>query len=401
MIKKVHKNALRLGMFIHDLNSGWMAHSFWRNRFMLRREEDLQKILESGLVEVYIDTALGLDAEAPTEEEAQRQVSDRLRRVVGQAEPVPRRLVEEMAEAKAVQQEASVVVQSMLEDARMGRQIQADRMEPVVAKITDSILRNPGALLCMNRLKQADSYTFQHSVSVCTLLVAFCRHMDMASPTIQLAGMGGMVHDLGKMQVPDHILNKASKLTNDEFEVMKSHVQMGLNILWSTPDLPKDVVEIAGQHHERFSGHGYPFGLQGTQITVLGRMAAIADVYDAMTSTRCYQQGMEPALALQKLFEWGEHHFDPELVQSFIQAVGIYPTGSLVRLESGRLGVVTDQSPAGLLYPVVRVVYHALRQEWIEPEDLDLSQPEQQDAIVGYEKPSTWGIDPLSYLTLG
>lgn len=401
MIKKVPVSALRLGMFIHDLNSGWMAHSFWRSRFMLRKEEDLVKILNSGITEVLIDTVKGLDADGIAESEAQRHLTERMvEAVIHHPEPQPRQFREEVAVAQKIQQEANTVVASMLDDVRMGRQMQVEKMEPVVERVTDSILRNQGALLSLNRIKQADTYTFQHCVSVCTLMVAFCRFMGMDHETIQLAGMGGMMHDLGKMQIPDSVLNKPGKLTDEEFDVMKSHVVLGVEILRQTPGLPAGVFEIAGQHHERFGGKGYPHGLEGQEISLLGRMASIVDVYDAITSNRVYHQGMEPALALQKLFEWSEFHFDPDLVQHFIQAVGIYPTGSLLRLESGRLAVVVDQSPKDLLHPTVRVVYDTKRRLALPPKDLELSSATNQDAIVGYEDPTHWDIQPLSYLTL-
>jgi putative nucleotidyltransferase with HDIG domain len=402
MIKKVPKKDLKLGMFIHDLNCGWMDHSFWRSRFMLRKEEDLQKILDSSISEVYIDTLKGLDADAPTQAEADQAISERLiESVTSSNKNVSKRPhKEELFAAMAVQREANQVVLSMLDDARLGQQLKLDRMEPVVEQITDSILRNQGTLLSLTRLKEADSYTFQHCVSVCTLLVTFCRHLGLDHQTIQLAGMGGMVHDVGKMRVPDHVLNKPGKLTDPEFEVMKSHVVLGMEILGKTPGISPEVLEIAGQHHERFSGTGYPNQLRDFEINHLGRMAAIVDVYDAITSNRVYHQGMEPAQALQKLFEWSEQHFDPLLVQAFIQSVGIYPSGSLVRLESQRIGVVLDQNPENLLHPLVRLVCDAKNRRKIPVVDLDLGAPNQTDRILSPEDPIQWDIDPLSYLTL-
>ncbi|HOD32204.1 MAG TPA: HD-GYP domain-containing protein [Holophaga sp.] len=402
MIKKISVQDLRIGMFIHDLNAGWMDHVFFRSRFMLRKEEDLQKIQTSGIRELYIDTVKGMDLpEAPTQTEVQEQLMQGMLRGAQRPARAQTTHREELAYAKAVRAEADHVIRGVLADARLGKQAQVEQVEPVVAEITDSILRNPGTLVSLLRLREGDNYTFTHCVSVATLLVTFGRHLGMDRSQLMELGVGGMLHDLGKMRVPDHILNKPGKLTNEEFEIMKQHVDLGMQLLRSTPGITPAMAQIAGEHHERFGGAGYPDGLHGFQISASGRMAAIVDVYDAITSNRIYHRGMEPSVALQKIFEWSEHHFDPELAQQFIQAVGIYPVGSLVRLESQRLAVVVDLGEGSLLNPVVRVVYDARRRKPLEPQDLDLSRAEHGgDHIIGHELPGDWNIDPFSFLTL-
>jgi putative nucleotidyltransferase with HDIG domain len=404
MIKKVRTEELKLGMFIHDLNAGWMDHAFFRTRFMLRREEDLKKIQESGIRELYIDTLRGLDAaDAPTEDEVRHDLEARMRDAVQAAHPLPERTThrEELAVARQIQAEATRVVQDMLGDVRLGRQVQVDRMNPVVTGIADSVLRNQGTLVSLLRIKERDTYTFQHCVSVATLLISFGHALELDAETIRQAGIGGMVHDVGKMRVPDHILNKPGKLTDAEFEVMKGHVSLGMEVLEHTPGMTPTILAVSGEHHERFNGTGYPRNLRGREISQLGRMAAIVDVYDAITSNRVYHKGMEPAEALQKLFEWSEHHLDPELVQRFIQSLGIYPVGSLVRLESQRLGIVVQQGKKGLLYPVVRLVYDIKRGSRILPRDLDLGAPESGgDHVIAAEQPEDWKINPLKVLTL-
>jgi putative nucleotidyltransferase with HDIG domain len=403
MIKKVSKIDLRLGMFIHDLNCGWMEHSFLRNSFMLRKDSDLQKIMDSGISEVYIDTVKGIDASgSPTLGEVQ---ADLAARMLDLSTPKPppgghTTHLEELGFAKKIQQEANKVIHSVLGDVRLGRQIQVERLQPVVAQITESILRNPGTLVSLGRIREGDTYTFQHSVSVCTLLVSFCHYLELSPEIIHEAGIGGMLHDIGKMRIPDHILNKPAKLTDEEFAIMKEHVTLGLEILRGTPGISRTVVQVAGEHHERFEGSGYPEQLQGGEISQLGRMAAIVDVYDALTSNRIYHKGMEPPAALTKLFEWSDHHFDAELVQHFIQAIGIYPVGSLVKLASNRLGVVMEQSAQGLLSPKVRVMYDIPRGRRLSPVDIDLADPACDDSIVCNEDPEVWGQNPFEYLTL-
>lgn len=403
MIKKIGKEDLKLGMFIHDLNCGWMDHVFFRKRFLLKREEDLRKIHASGIQDVYIDTERGLDASGPSEEEARREVQARMEKDIPLTAGAPPQTShrEELEVARKIQSEATQVITNVLKDVRLGKQIEVERISPVVGQITESILRNQGTLVSLCRIKERDTYTFQHSVSVCTLLVSFCRYIDMGREVIQEAGIGGMLHDIGKMKVPDQILNKPGKLTDAEFEIMKSHASLGLDILKQTPGISNTVLQISGEHHERFDGSGYPARKKGEGISQLGRMAAIVDVYDAITSNRVYHTGLEPSIALQRLFEWSHKHLDAELVQHFIQAVGIYPVGSLVRLESERLAIVVEQGAAGLLYPVVRLVYDIKRNCRLKPIDEDLSKAESGgDRILNAESPDVWKVNPFDFLTL-
>ncbi len=404
MIKRVRVEELKLGMYIHDLNCGWMDHNFLRSRFTLRKEEDLRKLQESRIGELYIDTMKGIDvADAPTQREVQVEIQNKVLDLATRSHSLPSQTThaEELTIARDIQFEANEVITSMLGDIRLGKQVEVERVSPVVTQITESILRNPGTLMSLCRLKEGDTYTFQHCVSVATLLVAFCRYMGMEKEQLIEAGIGGMLHDVGKMRVPDHILNKPGKLTDEEFEIMKSHVTLGLETLHQTPNISPMMIQIAGEHHERFEGTGYPYRLQGTEISQLGRMSAVVDVYDAISSNRIYHTGMEPALALKKLFEWSEHHFDPELVQHFIQAIGIYPVGSLVMLDSQLVGIVVEQGEKGLLFPIVRILFDAKRRQKLAPTDIDLSDPRHGgDHIIGNEEPEDWGINPFDYLTL-
>jgi HD-GYP domain-containing protein (c-di-GMP phosphodiesterase class II) len=216
-----------------------------------------------------------------------------------------------------------------------------------------------------------------------------------------------MLHDIGKMRVPDHILNKPGKLTDGEFAIMKNHVNLGLEVLNKTPGISETVLQIAGEHHEKYCGSGYPFRKKGEEISTLGRMAAIVDVYDAITSNRVYHKGMEPPLALKKIYEWSdrnattEPHMDEELVQHFIHALGIYPVGSLVMLESQRLAVVLEQSTEGLLSPRLRVMYDCTTRRKIEPFDIDMADPANgADSIIGNEDPDDWKVKPFEYLDI-
>ncbi len=400
IIKKISIDQLQPGMYIHDLDCDWLEHDFLTSRFAVRDEKTVRKVREMGLREVYIDTSRGSDvADARTEAEVRQEISARLESIAQEDEPCKSaELADEIARARHLHKAASRIARDLMADVRLGRQIEMERVEPLVEGMIDSIFRNQDALLPLARLKSHDGYTFQHSVSVCALMIAFARGLKLPRDNIREIAIGSLLHDVGKARVPDAILNKPARLTEAEFTKMKSHVVQSIIILQHTPGISQTALDVAGQHHERYDGTGYPNRLRGHEIAFHGQMSAIVDVYDAISSDRVYHKGMLPTDALGKLLEWSRFHFNPELVQVYIKSIGIYPTGSLVRLESDRLGVVIEQHPGNSLHPVVRVFYHADRRHYLEPEDLDLARPLCQDRIVGHEAYEAWGIDPKKWL---
>lgn len=400
-IRKIAVERLRPGMYVHDINCGWMDHPFMAGHFRVRDRATIGKIARLGVHEVYIDVSRGLDVEdnAPTQAEVRRDIESQLARIAEQPTP-PKRipLTEEGQRASRLHTEANQIVRDLIGDIRLGRQIEMEKVEPLVEHMVDSIFRNPDALLPLGRLKEHDSYTFQHSVSVCTLMIAFARGLELDRATIKEIAIGALLHDVGKARVPDAILNKPAKLTDAEFTRMKSHVVQSIIILQNTPGISQIALDVAGQHHERHDGTGYPNRLKGDGISLYGQMGAIVDVYDALTSDRVYHKGMPPTEALGKLLEWSQYHFEPELVKKYIRSVGIYPTGSLVRLNSERLAIVLEQNADKPMQPKVRVIYSTKGPHYLKPEALDLSRPDCQDQIIGYEDYATWAIDARKWL---
>jgi len=398
MIKLIGIEQLRCGMYVHDVNCGWLDHDFIRNRFAVKDEASVRKVRATGVRQVYIDTARGLDvADAPTREEVQHAVTARLRRIAAEpATPRPVPLAEEIGRARTLHRSAHRIVRGVMHDVRLGRQIEMEQIEPLVGAIVDSIFRQPDALLPLARLKHHDDYTFLHSVSVCALMTSFARELKLPRDAIKEIAIGALLHDVGKATVADAVLNKPGKLTEAEFEHMKSHVVQSKIILQDTPGVSAIAIEVAAQHHERFDGTGYPNRLAGEAISVYGQMAAIVDVYDAITSNRVYHRAMPPTEALGKLLEWSRFHFNPQLAQAFVRAIGIYPSGSLVRLESGRLAVVLAQHADKLLLPSVRVIFHAVQGHYLPPQVLDLRYA--PDRIVGHESFEKWNIDAARWL---
>lgn len=398
MIKLISVQDLRPGMFIHDLNCGWMEHNFVRNSFAVEDDSTLRKVRALKTHEVYIDTNRGLDvAHAPTREEAEHELDEQLEAIATSpiTPIVPTTLASEKQRARNLHRDANVIVRNMMGDIRLGKQIELEQVEPLVEKIVDSIFRQQDALLPLARLKSHDEYTFQHSVSVCTLMTSFARALELPREIIHEIAVGALLHDVGKAKVSDDILNKPAKLTDAEFTKMKSHVVQSKLILLGTPGISSIALDVAAQHHERFDGTGYPNKLKGDQISLYGQMGAIVDVYDAITSNRVYHKGMPPTEALRKLLEWSKFHFKPDMVQAFIRAIGIYPSGSLVRLESGRLAVVQEQHADKLMQPTVKVMFHT-KGHYLTPEVVDLRH--SQDRIVAHESFEAWMIDPAQWL---
>lgn len=399
--KRVRIEQLKPGMFIHDLGTDWMPHGFLKTRFTLKHPWQIDKIREAGIHELYIDVSRGLDVDdAPTRAEFEQMIEAGLHKVIATPKPVPAKVAihEELSRAREIQTRAHAAVKSMMKDVRMGASVRLDQFEPLVEEMTDSLLRNSGALISLGALKDADDYTFQHCVSVSTLMIALCRQLGMDADTMREAALGALLHDVGKMKTPPGILNKPSKFTDAEFAIMKRHPEDGHAMLVDTPGIGVVPLAITLHHHERVDGSGYPHRLAGNTIPHAAQMAAIVDVYDAISSDRCYHQGMPPPEAVRKIFEWGRFHFNPELVQAFVRCIGIYPVGALVRLDSGRLAVVTQQNEASLLQPTVRVFFDAKARRPLFPETLQLGTSTGGEHIVSHEDPTAWGVNPMAHL---
>ncbi len=407
MLKKVDISQLQVGMYIHELSCDWMTHPFVRNRFLIASEAEIRKIVGAGIHDAVIDSSRGLDVQdAPTLAQARARTEAEVAAIAVApvaVAPLHTALADELQRAAQLRAHASSVVRTVMQDVRLGRAVAVDQVAPVVESITASILRNPGALIGLLRIKTADDYTFLHSVSVCTLLVAFCRSRGIDSDTTYQAGLGGLLHDTGKALVPDKILNKPGALTEEEFAIVRRHPRDGYEILLRSPELGPIPLDITLHHHERRDGSGYPDRQGEGVISELAQMAAIVDVYDAITAERCYHKGVSPAEALRKLYEWSKFHFHPALVQEFMRCVGIYPVGTMVLLESGRLGVVVEPHPTNLLTPKVNVFFNTRQKAYIKPQMVDLARGVGfggADKIVRPEAAATWNVDPMKFLVV-
>ncbi|QDX80793.1 phosphodiesterase [Denitratisoma sp. DHT3] len=393
MLKKINVADLRRNMFIHELCGSWMEHPFWRASFLLKDHKDLQILRTCGITEVWIDTEKGLDVAAgQAKEEAEQEINLELDRADDGPVQAQVPLADEVRVAARIVARSKAAVSSMFQEARMGKALNADDAIPLVEEISSSVYRNPGAIVSLVRLKNKDEYTYMHSVAVCALMVALARQLGLNETDTREAGLAGLLHDVGKMMIPDAVLNKPGKLTDDEFTLIKSHPEEGHKLLLEGRNISHSTLDVCLHHHEKVDGSGYPHHLKSEEITLFAKMGAVCDVYDAITSNRPYKAGWDPAESLRKMAEWAKGHFDEPIFQTFVKSVGIYPIGSLVRLESGRLGVVVDQGENSLLTPKVRTFFSTRSGVYIKPELIDLSRPAARDKIVGREDAEKWGI---------
>lgn len=384
-----------------------MDHPFWRSRFVIEEAGDLKRLHECGVAECWIDVSLGVDigvalqpasiqparepvAPLPSATEPADDAPPPSDAVAGRGPPAvqaPRAPVgfgDELKEAAAICRRGREAMVQMFAEARMGRAIDAEGCRALVEDVAASVERNAGALVSLARLKTKDDYTYMHSVAVCALMVALGRQVGMNESQCREAGMAGLMHDVGKALMPLEVLGKPGKLTEDEWKIMRGHPERGHRLLLDGGTAGAAALDVALHHHERFDGQGYPHRLVGEAISEFARMGAICDVYDAITSNRPYKAGWDPAESVAKMASW-KGHFDPRLFAAFVHSLGIYPTGSVVRLESGRLAVVAEQNPGALLTPLVMVFFSTKSQMQIEPQRLDLSRPGCNERIVARE----------------
>jgi len=279
---------------------------------------------------------------------------------------------EEAPRAREVVAHASDVLTKLVSDVRIGQSFEVERVEEIVDDMVDSIVRNPQALMWVARLREQDIATYGHGLQVSVYLTSFGRHLGFPRAQLSLLAQVGLLLDIGKIRLPKELLEKQGRLTDDEFESAKAHVDHGLEILRETPHFAADVMSGIEQHHERMNGSGYPKGLVGEEIGVFGRMAGIVDCFVALTNHRPYAAAVSSYEALRNITSWGGDYFHEPLVQQFVSSVGVFPVGSLIELSTGEVAIVVEHSKVRRLKPRVLVVTDADKKPVAYPAMLDL-----------------------------
>jgi putative nucleotidyltransferase with HDIG domain len=397
--KKIGVRSLRVGMYLSSMEVAWFDHPFLRSEFPIATDRDVQLVRDTGVMHVWIDTTLGCDEFDPHEPASAKPESVA---PVQASTPQPTRLPlhEEMTAAKRICAQGREHVVAMFREARLGKIVDRQAIEPFLEEVAASIDRNPSALLTLARLKKANDYTYMHSVAVCALMTALAKALGLGRAEARDAGFGGLLHDVGKAMIPDSILNKPGKLTDEEFAVIKMHPSIGHRILRDAGGCGEVAHDVCLHHHEKVDGSGYPEGIAGDQLSLHARMGAVCDIYDAITSNRPYKAGWDPGEAIRAMTGLCDGHLDKSVFYAFAKCVGIYPVGSLVRLASGHLGIVVEQSAESLITPEVRIFYSIKSGEPIIPRRVDLATAGAKYQISGSEDPSVWGLSNLDkYLT--
>jgi len=405
-------------MYVRELDRPWRETPFLFQGFEIRSDEDIRE-LQRYCQHVYIDTSEIYQKPLPrtpaekaiAEEQLQHKQLERDILIKVSSQPLLKpayqdqsTLEQEIGEAREIHGQTLELVHTLLEDVRLGKNINSLGAKKVIHEMVESVIRNPDALNSFTQLKKKDEYTAQHSMRVCILALSFGRHLGFDRNELNLLGIGALLHDVGKMKVPNDILNKPGTLTEYEFAQMKSHVPHGVKILENSSGIPRPAIEVARCHHERYCGTGYIGGLKGDQIGLFGMIGGIVDCYDAISSDRAYHTGMSAHAALKKMYDWRHRDFHPGLVEQFIQCMGIYPIGSVVELNTGEIGVVVTMNRVRRLKPRVALVLRPDFDPVPSSTTVDLMDYTTRDGrpceIDRVLEPGLYGINPVNYLPL-
>ena len=348
----------------------------------------VQQLIKAGILEIEIDpdkTIISQSAPVTTDDVKVEPIKPR--------DPwqTTHSVEQEMDKALKLYTEAKQLQGKAFTEIKSGNSIDIAPFKELASGFIDSVFRNQDALACITRMREKDTYLLEHSINVSILISIFAKHLGFERALIEELATGALLHDIGKIQIPDNILNKPGKLTDDEYKVMQNHALFSKQILEKS-GLKGIAVDIAGYHHERLDGTGYPFAKQADEISLYVRMASIVDVYDALTAERVYKAGMEPIKAFKILKDGCPDSFDGELLTKFIQCIGVHPVGTLVKLSSQKVGLVTKSNPSSPLKPVVKTFYNAKHAHYTEVSDIDLAHNRTQDSLEAAVKPTDFNI---------
>lgn len=406
MEKKVDSRDLKPGMYVARLDRPWVETPFLFQGFRVSGQHDIAE-LQRHCHFVYIDIERGKPAARYVDvKRADTRAADtRLRDICRPTTAPPVYLdtvsvEEELVPARDSHRAACDRVGNILDDIRAGRKLNAREAEHAVSGMLESILRNPDAFMWLTKLKDKDSYAYAHSIDACALAITFGRHLGLPCQELKQIAVGTLLFDIGKMKLPPDLLEKPGRLTGAEFALMQAHVQHSVGLMTDSKDISRTSIDVAYSHHERHNGSGYPRGLISDQTSVYGKIAAIVDCYDAITSDRPYALAVSPHEAIRSLYEWRNVDFQEELVEQFIQCLGVYPTGTLVELNTGQVGIVLSQNRVRRLRPKIMLVLNADKDAYeIAPTvDLMFEESEARELEIARSlEPGSYGIDPAAY----
>jgi HD-GYP domain-containing protein (c-di-GMP phosphodiesterase class II) len=375
MKKEVPVEQLEFGVFISELDRPWTETPFMYQGFVLDNEKQLEA-LKKYCKKVVIDLDKGPDrpdrSALLTSRTGEPPLSSARPRVAEPLGPsvlttIKNKVVyreqstvdEELPVARTAQRQTEVVLRDIMSQVEAGKALDAPRVQEAVTSMTDSVVRNPDAMMLLAKLKEKGGHTLDRAFGVSIYMLTFGRFLQLPREQLDLLGMLGLLQDVGMTAVPEEVVEKKGALSKPELMVCRSHIAHSVAILRDTPGLPPELPELAALHHERYDGSGYPKGLKGDQIGLFGSIAGLVDCFDAMTHPRSYAEVYSPSNALNHLYNTRNVLFDGPLVEQFVQCIGIFPVGALVELNSGEVGIVIAQNLVRRLLPKVMVVLDA------------------------------------------
>ncbi len=400
--KKISLSQLQVGMFMEaDVkeSTGENKNVLLMGKGMLiTSENQIRRLQEVGLKDVTIDTSKGKDVAGGTVVDAPAAV-----KMAPAAKPPAGRKAffkDEIKVARKIRGASVQVVKEFMSNAATGGSIDVKKVNLAAKTITASVFRNVDALLSLTALKNYSEFTYTHSVNVCILTLAIAHASGVTEREAEVIGVGGLLHDIGKARIPLEILDKPGPLTPEERKIIMDHPLYSEEILREMGNVPEEAVAIAVQHHEKVNGTGYPYGLTGDQMHPFGSMAAVADIYDAMTSVRPYKVGMPAHTALRRVFDGRGTEFDPKVVDVFIKNLGIYPVGSFVRLNTGELGIVLESNPLDSRRPKIGIIFSRFGKRRDTPYVIDLYEVTGADVrtITEADDPNRYDVNIEDYI---
>lgn len=400
---------LQPGMYISRLDRPWLETPFPIQGFLVRNASDKER-LKHFCSYVYVDALKSRDVNIPSRlirnqsvqtlssEEQIRQLTGRERKLY----PRTASREEELANARKQYGSIEKTFHTLLQDAQNDRKLDLPVLKKAITPMVQSIVRNPDAFIWLTHLKKMDSYTYHHAVSSAVWAVAFGRHLGLPETQLNSLATGCFLFDIGKSRLPGELLTSSRRLDDAEFELIKQHVLHSLEMMKEARGINRDILDMIRTHHERHNGSGYPLGLCGQDIPLFGRIAGIVDAYDAITSHRPYCEPVPAYEAIEAFYQWRGIDFQSELVEQFIQVVGIYPVGSLVELSDGTVGVVIAQNEHHRLKPLIMVLLDNQKQLLNEFQEVDLRQAVDDEGISTVTiakglRPGAYELDPDLY----
>ena len=382
MLRRIKAEQLQIGMFVARLGGPWMNHPFWRSRFLVTSDEQVEQIQSANVQDVWIDILKGRNLPTPaTPETMEADAGD---------DAPEASFEDELERARELIKTGRALIGNLFNDVRMGRALETHGALLLVDSASTSLSRHSQALLAMARLKAKDDYSYLHSFSIYSLMIAVGRNLKLPDGEVRELGLAGLVHDIGKLTLPDALLLKAGDLSPAEEEQMRRHPSAGYRILNEARLYTNIPLDVCVHHHERVDGRGYPFGLLEHEISIHAKIAAICDTYDSLTSPRPNHQAWSPARAMEYIAVRVDTLFDRRVFKAFTRTIGIYPLGTVLRLRSGRLAVVCGQNEGEPLRPRVMVFYSVTDSKPLPPEVLDLSHDD--DTVIAFEDAKQWGF---------